>query len=185
MNRVKLRPGLLPKKCNVSTPSKCAVLSRKGLRAIWTMAPSVFWINVLSSLDLVALITLWAVGFLLSRLDGKFSKFTARGVSMAGSSKLILPLLHGMVSVLSVCQQAASSLWDLLHLDLKTTFLQRKHCNLLRWAVIIQLPGNLGYCVRPRPWRNRLDKFSRACGLVPTRAGRSSHVCYEGARHCG
>ena len=34
----------------------------------------------------------------------------------------------------------------------------------------------------PRRWWNRLDKFIRACGLVPTRADRCTYVCHEGAR---
>ena len=33
----------------------------------------------------------------------------------------------------------------------------------------------------PRRWWNRLDKFIRDCGLVPTRADRCTYVCYEGA----
>ena len=160
---------------------KYEALSWKSLRAIWITAPSVSSINVLSSLDLGALITLRALGFLLSRwtrtvispslrLDGSV------GVSrknMAGSNKLILPQLHCMFLRL-VCRQAASCLRDLLHLDLKTAFLQGVNYNLSRArAVIVQLPSDLGlppylvgYCVRPvyclhdafRSWW--LDKFT-------------------------
>ena len=133
--------------------------------------------------------------------DGNFTKFKARWVCRDFQDK------HGWEQQTDsptatrygfrlVCQQAASSLWDLLHLDLKTAFLQGEHYNLSRRAVIIQLPSDLGvppylvgYCMRPvyglndapRRWWNRLDKFIRACGLVPTRADRCTYVCYEGA----
>ena len=174
------RPGSLLKKCSVSVPSKYEGLSWKSLRAIWITAPSVSSINVLSGLDLGVLITLRAVGFLLSRwtrtvispslrLDGSVG---VSRINMAGSNKLILPQLHCMFSRL-VCRQAASCLRDLLHLDLKTAFLQGVNYNLAAWAVIVQLPSDLGlppylvgYCVRPvyclrdafRSWW--LDKFT-------------------------
>ena len=90
--------------------SKYAVLSWKNLRIAWIMVPPASWISVLSSLDLGVLITLRAVGFLLSkwirtvisqslRLDGSVEVFMT---SMVGNNKLILPLLLGMVSALSV-----------------------------------------------------------------------------------
>ncbi|CAE7576155.1 GIP [Symbiodinium sp. CCMP2456] len=94
-----------------------------------------------------------------------------------------------------VCQHAADHLWDLLHLDLKTAFLQGEHYNLSQRTVAVQLPNDIGLppwmvglCMRPvyglndapRRWWNRLDKFLRAIGLEPTRADRCTYVCYQG-----
>ena len=93
--------------------------------------------------------------------DGNFSKFKARWVCRGfqdkhGWEQQTDPPTATRYGFRLVCQQAASSLWDLLHLDLKTAFLQGELYNLSRRAVIIQLPGDLGlppylvgYCMRP------------------------------------
>ena len=93
------------------------------------------------------------------------------------------------------CQHAASSFWDLLHIDLKTAFLQGELYDLERRVIHVQLPTDIGLppylvglCTRsvyglsdaPRRWWNRLDKFLHSLGLVPTRADRCTYVCYSG-----
>ena len=95
------------------------------------MVPSASWISVLSCLDLGVQITLQAVVLTVKvDKDGNFSKFKARWVCRGFQDK------HGLEQQTDsptatrygfrlVCQQAASSLWDLLNLDLKTAFLQR------------------------------------------------------------
>eukprot|EP00435_Cladocopium_sp_Y103_P051075 s568_g15.t1 len=87
-------------------------------------------------------------------------------------------------------------LWDLLHLDLKTAFLQGETYDLDRRIIHVQLPTDIGLppylvglCTRsvygladaPRRWWNRLDKFLLSLGIQPTRADRCTYVCYEGA----
>ena len=93
-------------------------------------------------------------------------------------------------------QHAASMYWDLLHLDLKTAFLQGETYDLDRRVIHVQLPTDIGLppylvglCTRsvygladaPRRWWNRLDKFLISLGIQPTRADRCTYVCYEGA----
>ena len=92
-------------------------------------------------------------------------------------------------------QHAASNYWDILHIDLKTAFLQGETYDLER-RVIRQLPSDIGLppclvglCTRsvygladaPRRWWNRLDKFLISLGIQPTRADRCTYVCYDGA----
>ena len=86
--------------------------------------------------------------------------------------------------------------WDLLHLELKTTFLQGETCDLDRRVIHVQLPTDIGLppylvglCTRsvygladaPRRWWNRLDKFLISLRIQPTRADRCAYVCYDGA----
>ena len=94
-------------------------------------------------------------------------------------------------------QHAASMYWDLLHLDLKTAFLQGETYDLDRRVIHVQLPIDIGLppylvglCIRsvygladaPRRWWNRLlDKFLILLGIQPTRADRCTYVCYDGA----
>ena len=82
-------------------------------------------------------------------------------------------------------RHAASMYWDLLHLDLKTAFLQGETCDLDRRVIHVQLPTDIGLppylvglCIRSvygladalRRWWNRLDKFLISLGIQPTRA---------------
>ena len=86
--------------------------------------------------------------------------------------------------------------WDLLHIDLKTAFLQEETYDLDRRVIHVQLPSDIGLppylvglCTRsvygladaPRRWWNRLDKFLISLGIPPTRADRCTYVCYDGA----
>jgi len=86
--------------------------------------------------------------------------------------------------------------WDLLHLDLKTAFLQGETYSLDRRVIHVQLPTDrglppylVGLCTgsvygladAPRRWWNRLDKFLISLGIQPTRADRCTYVCYDGA----
>ena len=86
--------------------------------------------------------------------------------------------------------------WDLLHIDLKTAFLQGETYDLERRVIHVQLPSDIGLppylvglCTRsvydladaPRRWWNRLDKFLISLGIQPTRADRCTYVCYDGA----
>ena len=95
------------------------------------------------------------------RLDGSVGVFR---ISMDGSNKRTLPRLRGMVFALSInrllvpCEICC--IWTL---KLRSF---RESANLSRRAVIIQIPSDLGlppylvgYC---------MNKFIRACGLVPT-----------------
>ena len=78
---------------------------------------------------------------------GNFTKFKARWVCRGFQDKRGWEQTDSPTATRYgfrlVCQQAASSLWDLLHLDLKAAFLQGEHCNLSRRAVIIQLLASL------------------------------------------
>ena len=86
--------------------------------------------------------------------------------------------------------------WDLLHLDLKTAFLQGEAYDLDRRVIHVQLPTDIGLppylvglCTRsvygladaPHRWWNRLDKFLISLGIQPTRADRCTYVCHDGA----
>ena len=86
--------------------------------------------------------------------------------------------------------------WDLLHLDLKTAFLQGETYDLDRRVIHVQLPTDIGLppylvglCTRsvyrladaPRRWWNRFDKFLISLGIQPTRADRCAYVCSDGA----
>ena len=88
--------------------------------------------------------------------------------------------------------------WDLLHLDLKTAFLQGETYELARRVIHVQLPTDIGLppylvglCARsvygladaPRRWWNCLDKFRISLGIQQTRVDRCTYVCYDGAFH--
>jgi len=90
------------------------------------------------------------------------------------------------------CQAAASNQWDLLHIDLKTAFLQGDTFSGQR-EVVCQLPPEAGlppymaarlkraaYGLNdaPRLWWNKLDAKLRNYGFVPTRADRCCYVLY-------
>ena len=88
-------------------------------------------------------------------------------------------------------QQAANEGWDLVHMDLRTAFLQGEHYDNTR-DVVCQLPKEAGHppwiAARlkkpayglndaPRRWWNVVDKHLReTCGMVPTRADRCCYV---------
>ena len=61
-------------------------------------------------------------------------------------------------------QHAASVYWDLLHLDLKTAFLQGETYDLDRRVIHVQLPTDIGL----PPWL--------VCALVPSMDLRTHHV---------
>ena len=93
-------------------------------------------------------------------------------------------------------QHAAPMYWDLLHLDLKTAFLQGETYDLDRRVIHVQVPTDIGLppylvglCTRsvygladaPHRCWNRLGKFLISPGFQPTRADRCTYVCYDGA----
>ena len=86
--------------------------------------------------------------------------------------------------------------WDLLHIDLKTAFLQGEAYDLERRLIHVHLPSDIGLpsslvglCTRsvygladgPPRWWNRLDKFFISLGIQRTRADRCTYACYDGA----
>ena len=90
-------------------------------------------------------------------------------------------------------QAAANRSWDLLHVDLKTAFLQGDKFSAGR-DIVCQLPPEFGVPAHmggrlkraayglndaPRLWWNRLDAALRSYGLVPTRADRCCYVLYS------
>ena len=90
------------------------------------------------------------------------------------------------------CQAAANNNWDIVHIDLKTAFLQGEAYDETR-NVICQIPPEAGYPPymgarlkkpayglkdAPRKWWNRLDAALRSYGLVPTRADRCCYILY-------
>ena len=85
-------------------------------------------------------------------------------------------------------QKAASKVWNLFHINVKTTFLQGQSYDVNR-DVVCQLPPEAGHppyvAARlkkpaygmndaPRRWWNILDKALCSNGTVPTRADRQS-----------
>ena len=132
--------------------------------------------------------------------DGNFKKFKARWVCRGFQDAQKWDLQTDSPTATRygfrvACQHAASSFWDLLHIDLKTAFLQGELYDLERRVIHVQLPTDIGLppylvglCTRsvyglsdvPRRWWNRLDKFLHSLGLVPTRADRCTYVCYSG-----
>ena len=88
-----------------------------------------------------------------------------------------------------IWQMAASTGWELFHIDLKIAFLQGQSKNVNR-DVVCQLPeaGHLPFFAArlkkpaygmndaPRRWWNILDKALRTYGMVPTRADRCCYV---------
>ena len=91
------------------------------------------------------------------------------------------------------CQMAATTGWDLFHIDLKTSFLQMLSCDVNR-DVVCQLPPETSHppkiaarLKKPaygmndarRCWWNIFDKAQRSHGMVPTRADRCCYVLYS------
>ena len=133
--------------------------------------------------------------------DGQFKKFKARWVCRGFQDAQKYDLQtdsptatrHGF-RVAS--QHDASMYWDLLHLDLKTAFLQGEAYDFDRRVIHVQLPTDIGLppylvglCTRsvygladaPRRWWNCVDIFLISLGIQPTRADRCTYVCYDGA----
>ena len=133
--------------------------------------------------------------------DGQFKKFKARWVCRGFQDAQKWDLQTDSPTATRygfrvASQHAASSYWDLLHIDLKTAFLQGEIYDLERRVIHVQLPSDIGLppylvglCTRsvygladaPRRWWNRLDKFLISLGIQPTRADRCTYVCYDGA----
>ena len=133
--------------------------------------------------------------------DGQFKKFKARWVCRGFQDAQKWDLQTDSPTATRygfrvASQHAASSYWDLLHIDLKTAFLQGETYDLERRVIHLQLPSDIGLppylvglCTRsvygladaPRRWWNRLDKFLISLGIQPTRADRCTYVCYDGA----
>ena len=83
--------------------------------------------------------------------------------------------------------------WGLMHIDIKTAFLQGEDYDAVR-NVVCQLPPEMGlppymgavlvkpaYGMNdaPRRWWNRLDSSLQRYGLTPTRADRCCYVMYD------
>ena len=133
--------------------------------------------------------------------DGQFKKFKARWVCRGFQDAQKWDLQTDSPTATRygfrvASQHAASSYWDILHIDLKTAFLQGETYDLERCVIHVQLPSDIGlppYLVglgtrsvygladAPRRWWNRLDKFLISLGIQPTRADRCTYVCYDGA----
>ena len=133
--------------------------------------------------------------------DGQFKKFKARWVCRGFQDAQKWDLQTDSPTATRygfrvASQHAASSYWDILHIDLKTAFLQGETYDLERRVIHVQLPSDIGLppylvglCTRsvygladaPRRWWNRLDKFLISLGIQPTRADRCTYVCYDGA----
>ena len=133
--------------------------------------------------------------------DGQFKKFKARWVcrSFQDAQKYDLQTDSPTATRCGfrvASKHAASMYWDLLHLDLKTAFIQGETYGLDRRVIHVQLPTDIGLppylvglCTRsvygladaPRRWWNRLDKFLISLGIQPTRADRCTYVCYDRA----
>ena len=133
--------------------------------------------------------------------DGQFKKFKARWVCRGFQDVQKWDLQTDSPTATRygfrvASQHAASSYWDILHIDLKTAFLQGETYDLERRVIHVQLPSDIGLppylvglCTRsvygladaPRRWWNRLDKFLISLGIQPTRADRCTYVCYDGA----
>ena len=133
--------------------------------------------------------------------DGKFKKIKARWVCRGFQDAQKWDLQTDSPTATRygfriASQHAASMYWDLLHIDLKTAFLQGETYDLERRVIHVQLPSDIGLppylvglCTRsvygladaPRRWWNRLDKFLISLGIQPTRADRCTYVCYDGA----
>ena len=128
--------------------------------------------------------------------DGKFKKFKARWVCRGFQDAQKWDLQTDSPTATRygfrvASQHAASMYWDLLHIDLKTAFLQGETYDLERRVIHVQLPSDIGLppylvglCTRsvygladaPRRWWNRLDKFLISLGIQPTRADRCTYT---------
>ena len=91
------------------------------------------------------------------------------------------------------CQAAANNHWDIIHMDLKTAFLQGESYDESR-NLICELPKEAGqpwYMVArmkkpayglndaPRRWFNVVDKELRHAGCKPARGDRCTYVLYS------
>ena len=91
------------------------------------------------------------------------------------------------------CQMAATKSWDLVHIDLKTAFLQGQSCDVNR-DVVCQLLPEAGHPPKiaerlkkpaygmndvTRRWWNILDKTLRSYGTVPTRDDQCCYMPYS------
>jgi len=117
--------------------------------------------------------------------DGQFKKFKARWVCRGFQDAQKYDLQTDSPTATRygfrvASQHAASMFWDLLHLDLKTAFLQGETYDLDRCVIHVQLPTDIGLppylvglCTRsvygladaPRRWWNRLGKFLISLGI--------------------
>ena len=133
--------------------------------------------------------------------DGQFKKFKARWACRGFQDAQKWDLQTDSPTATRygfrvASQHAVSMFWDILHIDLKTAFLQGETYDLERRVIHVQLrsdigllPYLVGLCTRsvygladaPRRWWNRLDKFLISLGIQPTRADRCTYVCYDGA----
>ena len=130
---------------------------------------------------------------------GKFKKFKARWVcrGFQDAQKWDLQTDSPTATLYGfrvASQHAASMYWDLLHIDLKTAFLQGEIYDLERRVIHAQLPSDIGLppylvglchlrsCRRsPSVAESLIDKFLISLGIQPTRADRCTYVCYDGA----
>ena len=115
----------------------------------------VFWISLpwlSETRDIIRLITMsLADGCLPSRFDkdGQFKKFKARWVCRGFQDAQKYDLQTDSPTATRygfrvASQHAASMYWDLLHLDLKTAFLQGETYDLDRRVIHVQLPTDIG-----------------------------------------
>ena len=130
--------------------------------------------------------------------DGKFEKCKARWVLRGFQDQQIWNLQTDSPTSTRPgfrlqCQAAANNNWQIMHIDLKTAFLQGEYFGDVR-DVVCQIPKEAGYPPymaaklkraayglndAPRLWWDRLDKALRGYGLVPTRADRCCYVLYD------
>ena len=101
--------------------------------------------------------------------DGQFKKFKARWVCRGFQDAQKYDLQTDSPTATKygfrvASQHAASMYWDLLHLDLKTAFLQGETYDLDRRVIHVQLPTDIGL----PPWL--------VCALVPFMDLRTHHV---------
>ena len=91
------------------------------------------------------------------------------------------------------CQLAANYGWDIVHMDLKTAFLQGERDDETR-NIICALPKEAGHPPHmaarmkkpayglndaPRRWFNVVDQSLRSYGCKPTRSDRCTYVLYS------
>ena len=120
--------------------------------------------------------------------DGQFKRFKARWVCRGFQDVQKWDLQTDSPTATRygfrvASQHAASMYWDLLHIDLKTTFLQGETYDLERREIHVQLPSDIGLppylvglrtrCVyglaeAPHRWWHRLDKFLISLRIQPT-----------------
>ena len=108
--------------------------------------------------------------------DGQFKKFKARWVCRGFQDAQKWDLQTDSPTATRygfrvASQHAASSFWDILHIDLKTAFLQGETydstCNFRR-TLVLPTRSVYGLADAPRSWWNRLDKFLISLVIHPT-----------------